>query len=118
NFLSDWTGPNDEPMRTLLRTVVDKNLVAVVEITGRNSRNQSIEMEMVLMPLHVEGSDDLRILGSLIPLDQPYWLGISPPISREIMTTRLIWPSTPLREPLPKIMAFEQPPTNVVYMPN
>ena len=54
NFLADWRGANHEPMRTLLRTVVDKNLVAVLEITGRNTRDQSVEMEMVLMPLHVE----------------------------------------------------------------
>ncbi len=33
-------------MRTLLRTVVDKNLVAVIEIEGRNHRNQKVEMEM------------------------------------------------------------------------
>ncbi len=102
NFLSDWTGDTAEPMRTLLRTVVEKNLVAVIEITGRNTRNQSIEMEMVLMPLHVEGSSQLRVLGCLLPLDQPYWIGLSPPVQREIQTTRLIWPSTPLAEPLPK----------------
>ena len=102
SFLADWGGANHEPMRTLLRTVVDKNLVAVLEITGRNTRGQSLEMEMVLMPLHVEDSNRVRVLGSLMPLDQPYWIGLSPPVEREIQTTRLIWPSTPFGEPLPR----------------
>jgi hypothetical protein len=101
-FLSDWTGETAEPMRSLLRTVVEKNLVAVLEITGRNSRNQSLDMEMVLMPLHVEHSSKVRVLGCLMPLDQPYWMGISPPVERQIQTTRLIWPSTPFGDPLPR----------------
>jgi hypothetical protein len=102
SFLADWTGENAEPMRTLLRTVVEKNLVAVLEITGRNTRNQSIEMELVLMPLHVEGSNRMRVLGCMLPLDQPYWIGLSPPVERHIQTTRLIWPSTPFGDPMPR----------------
>jgi hypothetical protein len=102
SFLADWTGENADPMRSLLRTVVEKNLVAVLEITGKNTRNQSIDMEMVLMPLHVEHSNKMRVLGCLMPLDQPYWMGISPPVERQIQTTRLIWPSTPFGDPLPR----------------
>ncbi|MES2905422.1 MAG: PAS domain-containing protein [Pseudomonadota bacterium] len=126
NFISDWAGDNEEQMRSLLRTVVDKNLVAVVEIIGRNTRNQSIEMEMILMPLHVEGSNEKRVLGCLAPLDQPYWLGISPPVNREIVTTRVIWPSTPFGDPLPRraaaIFGRAQPrqnePASLLFMPH
>lgn len=123
DFMSDWTGSNEESMRSLLRTVVDKNLVAVLEISGRNTRNQNIEMEMVLMPLHVQGSNEQRVLGCLLPLDQPYWLGISPPVQRDIQTTRLIWPGTPLREPLPKYAAMageigsDREPAPLLFMP-
>ncbi len=106
DFMSDWTGHNEEQMRTLLRTVLEKNLVAVVELVGRNTRNQRIDMEMVLMPLHVQGSSEMRVLGALLPLDQPYWIGLSPPVTRDIETTRLIWPGTPLREPMPRYAAM------------
>lgn len=119
DFMSDWTGANEESMRTLLRTVADKNLVGVLEITGRNTRGQNIEMEMVLMPLHIKGSQEVRIFGALLPLEEPYWIGISPPVQREIQTTRLIWPGTPLREPLPRYAAVsgEREPAPLLFMP-
>lgn len=125
NFLADWTGENEEPIRSLLRTVTEKNLVAVTEIVGHNTRNQSLEMEMVLMPLHVEGHREMRVLGCLMPLDQPYWIGLSPPVRREIVTTRLIWPSTPLGDPLPRRAAAsfgraptrQHEPASLLFMP-
>ena len=95
NFLSDWLGRERETIASLLQAVVEEAAVCVLQFQGSALHNQTLTMEMVLMPLSLQTKGHARVLGAIAALDTPYWLGIQPPQDRKIGNTRLVWPSGP-----------------------
>lgn len=119
DFLSDWTGQHRETVRSLLEAVIRDHAVAVLQFDAHTERKQSLDIEMVLMPLRVFGRPTCRILGAIGPMDLPYWVGLHPPTTREIEGVRLFWPSgqpgqrhdeTPMAVPPPLASATVSPP--------
>jgi len=91
NWLDAWS-PNDrEALSTILRSVVCEGAGAAIEFTGANSRQQTAPLESLLLPLMNRGKGFTRILGTTVPLDEPYWLGAYPIVGLEITRLRLIW---------------------------
>ena len=65
---------------------------AVVGLSGFTERGQSVDMEMILLPLHIPGEGCNRVLGACVALEQPYWAGMHPILSQTVKSVRLIWP--------------------------
>lgn len=93
DFLGDWHGQHRETMQSLLNGILRDHAVAVLQFSGRTDRNQTLDMEMVLLPLRVFGRPTCRVLGAIGTMDQPYWVGLHPPLRRTIDGVRLLWPS-------------------------
>ncbi len=92
NFLTGWQGRDSNAITTMLNAVSQEAAAAVVGIDGLNLRKKSVPLEMILLPLQVHGEGYKRILGTCVPMSQPYWMGIHPLTELKISSLRLIWP--------------------------
>ncbi len=92
NFFDLWTGDDRSAMATLGAAVVEDGAAAVTTIEAKTGRGMGVPAELLLLPLRHTGPAFDRVLGSLAPLERPYWLGTEPVISQSITSLRLIWP--------------------------
>ncbi len=92
NILRGWRDDDKQAIATLLAAVSDDAGAAVLGVSGFTEREQSVDMEMLLLPLHVPGEGCSRILGSCVALQQPYWAGLHPILSQSVKSVRLLWP--------------------------
>jgi hypothetical protein len=74
-FNSLWSAGSREPLETLLGTVLSENVGVVAGILGRTQDRIETELELLLLPLALDGRTRIRALGALAPLTPPYWLG-------------------------------------------
>lgn len=92
DFLSFWTGKDREAIATLLAAVSQDAAAAVLGMSGRSAHDRDLACEVLLLPVRAKGSGFTRIIGSLSPMTDPYWIGIHPIMSQSITSLRLIWP--------------------------
>lgn len=92
NILRGWSPEDHEALGTLLAAVTEDAAAAVIGVSGYTERKQSVDMEMLLLPLHIPGEGCSRVLGSCVALEQPYWAGMHPILSQTVKSVRLIWP--------------------------
>ncbi|WP_186396276.1 PAS domain-containing protein [Stappia sp. TSB10GB4] len=92
NILRGWSSEDREALATLLAAVTEDAAAAVIGVAGFTERKQSVDMEMLLLPLHIPGEGCSRVLGACVALEQPYWAGMHPILSQTIKSVRLIWP--------------------------
>lgn len=75
----------------LFEAVADGQTPAVVSLIGETDDDRSVDLEMVLLPLRHRGKTHARMLGSVVPLDVPYWTGTAPLARLRIKTLRMIY---------------------------
>ena len=92
DFLSFWKGKDRDAIATLLAAVSQDAAAAVLGMTGRSAHDRDLACEVLLLPIRQKGSGFTRIIGSLAPMEDPYWIGIHPILSQSITSLRLIWP--------------------------
>src|SRR4029077_18644177 len=64
-----------EQLENLLGTVLSENVGVVAGVLGRTQDGTETELELLLLPLVLEGHSAVRALRWLAPLVPPYWLG-------------------------------------------
>ncbi|WP_420960124.1 PAS domain-containing protein [Brucella sp. IR073] len=69
-FLSLWSQEDRAGIRQVLQTVFLNKRAAVIDQEGKSLSRRSAAFETLLLPL----ADD-RLIGSMIAVDPPYWLG-------------------------------------------
>jgi hypothetical protein len=74
----------------LLEGVADGQLPAVAGLIGETDDGRNVELEMLLLPLRHRGRTHARMLGSIVPLDVPYWTGTAPLVRLHLKTLRMI----------------------------
>jgi len=79
----------------VLEGVADGQIPAVVSLLGETDDDRSVDLEMVLLPLRHRGRTHTRMLGSIVPLDVPYWTGTAPLARLRIKTLRMIHSAEP-----------------------
>lgn len=92
DFLSFWSGKDREAVATLLAAVSQDAAAAVLGMNGRAAHERDLACEVLLLPIRQKGGGYDRILGSLAPMSDPYWIGIHPIMSQSVTSLRLIWP--------------------------
>ncbi|GLK67934.1 PAS domain-containing protein [Hansschlegelia plantiphila] len=92
-FLGLWSGPDRATLLGALSTVSDDAAVAVVGAQGSTDLNRKIDLELALLPLRHRGRTHSRVLGSVAPVETPYWLGACAVTRFELTSLRMIWPS-------------------------
>jgi hypothetical protein len=92
DFLAFWRGKDREAVATLLAAVSQDAGAAVFGFEGRSAHDRTLACEALLLPVRQKGEGWTRILGSLAPMEDPYWIGIHPLMTQTLTSVRLIWP--------------------------
>ena len=70
-------------------------------------------LEMLILPLRLNGRTDARIIGSIVPLKVPYWAGMEPIEELHLASLRMIMPHQHKNE-ISRPLAIEEEAQNVV----
>jgi hypothetical protein len=73
-----WSAASRRSAGDLLGIVADECAGLVAGASGRNAEGQSVQFELMLLPLSYRGAPQGRILGVLAPIAAPHWIGASP----------------------------------------
>lgn len=110
-FLDLWRGPDRDTVSGALDSVSDDAAVAVVGARGLTELDRRVDLEISLLPLRHRGRTHARLLGSMAPIETPYWLGVSPVTRFELTSLRMIWPSG--RRPFRSVDPEPSPPPTI-----
>ncbi len=72
-----------------LEGAADDALPLVAGLVGEAADGREIELEMIVLPLRHRGKTHARMLGSILPLDVPYWTGTVPLERLHLKTIRM-----------------------------
>lgn len=89
SFASLWRDDR-EGGSSLVDIVTADSTGLVASLRGTNEDGTSLDLELVLLPLRYLGRTHERVLGALSPASAPAWLGLSPVVSLETLSVRVI----------------------------
>ena len=98
-FASIWDTDSATAMADIVRIVADEGIGVVAGASAQSGEDLHADLEMLLLPLKHNGRIGTRLIGSLAPLTQAFWLGM--------------WPAMPLRLGTIKYVAQDTVPTSV-----
>lgn len=100
-FASIWDTDSAAAIGDLARIVAEEGVgvVAGVAASAQSGEELNADFEMLLLPLMHRGRIGTRLIGSLAPLTQPFWLGM--------------WPAKPLRLGTIKYVPQDERPPSV-----
>jgi hypothetical protein len=77
SFLKLWQRPGQTAIRELIAVVMEEKVGIVASVTGATSDDTlaPLNLEMLLLPLAYQSRGDARVMGALVPMAAPYWLG-------------------------------------------
>jgi hypothetical protein len=78
SFTALWGEASRKLVENLLTVMVDEKVGAIAGLTGHTAEGNETELEMVLLPLAHSGHARIRAIGTLTPINSPYWLGEQP----------------------------------------
>ncbi|WP_232629048.1 PAS domain-containing protein [Methylobacterium sp. Leaf118] len=90
-------GSEADPMR-LVETVTGDTIGMVAGLTGVTARDETIDLELMLLPLRHRGKTQARLIGALSPHCIPTWLGTRPVLRVETVSQRVL--DAPLPDPM------------------
>jgi hypothetical protein len=93
SLLEKWADADQREISRLLAAVSDDLAAVVIGAGGTSNQGQTIDLELLLLPLRHRGKTHSRILGSITPSEWPYWIGICPLTRLSIRSIRILWPS-------------------------
>jgi hypothetical protein len=100
-FTGLWNETSRDLIQELLGIVTNEQVGAVAGLRGHAADGDTVDLELLLLPLAHSGHARIRALGVLAPAEPPYWLGEKPVVELELTTLRHIGQEAP-REDLPE----------------
>ncbi len=97
----------------LVETVNVDTVGMVAGLTGRTARGESLDLELVLLPLRHRGKTEARMLGALSPHTIPPWLGIRPILHVETISQRVLAPAKTEAASRPFVEGLPEPANDV-----
>ncbi len=95
-FSSLWAARDQSLAARLAAGALREKAVSVTSFEGITQQGRSCMFELLLLPLE-GGVDSPRSLGSLAPVEKPFWLGNDPVMESRIDSMRVVDPD---REPM------------------
>lgn len=78
-FLELWADSARDTAGGLVAAIAEETVGAVASVSGHNVDGAELQLELLLLPLTQRGGKmPPRIIGTLAPMQMPYWLGINP----------------------------------------
>jgi hypothetical protein len=78
SFLDLWSTLNRPVMESLIGLLTDECTGTVAGVTAHNDDGETIDLELLLLPLGVHRPSFARAIGVLAPIKIPAWLGVRP----------------------------------------
>src|SRR5262245_34820287 len=72
-FTALWAPAAEPAMAKLVQSVIDDSIGVVTGITGRNEVGQTLDLELLLLPLSCRDGQRARVIGALSAPHAPYW---------------------------------------------
>jgi hypothetical protein len=110
-FNSLWSEASRAPLETLLAAVLSENVGVVAGVLGHTLDRTEAELELLLLPLALDGRTRIRALGALAPLTPPYWLGERAVTELDLRTFRHVGSDQSGADVRRLGLAFEEPQT-------
>ena len=77
-FVDLWDLANRRAIADLLTISVEESIGTVAGVTAHSATGETLELELLLLPLGIRRPRLARTIGVLAPLKPPVWLGTSP----------------------------------------
>jgi hypothetical protein len=92
-FLTLWDNEDRGAVRDLLAVVSEEMIGLVAGIDARTREGLRADLELLLLPLRHRGRRQLRMIGTLAPLEPPFWLGSAPVERMQLRAWRHLGPA-------------------------
>ena len=79
SFLDLWAATNRPTLEGLLSILSDECIGTVAGAAAQSASGETVELELLLLPLSIRRPIFARAIGVLAPLKIPPWLGCKPP---------------------------------------
>ncbi|MBX3579843.1 MAG: PAS domain-containing protein [Rhizobiaceae bacterium] len=96
SFASLWRDKDQRLLGKLAEGSFGSKSIVVVSYEGISRNGRTNAFELVLLPLD-GGFESPRCMGSVVPMEKPFWLGADPILDARIDTVRVVDPD---REPV------------------
>lgn len=96
SFASLWREKDQRLLSRLAEGSFGSKSIVVVSYEGISRNGRTNAFELVLLPLD-GGFESPRCMGSVVPIEKPFWLGADPILDARIDTVRVVDPD---REPV------------------
>jgi hypothetical protein len=87
-FVPLWTEASRADFKAMLTEVISEQIGFVAGVTGRNVGGETIDLELLLLPLARQGLSRARAIGAITALERPFWLGAKPLTALSLGTVR------------------------------
>lgn len=98
-FLWLWEGADREALRASLAEMRKSGHCTLIGWEAATQTGDAVKGESLLLPLGTDRQDVTRILGTLVPMQVPYWLGMLPVESLRMQSVRMIDPASRQNRP-------------------
>ena len=115
-FASLWTQVGRSELQSRIGIVAEESAGLVASVAARNTENATLHLELLLLPLASRNQPRARIIGMLIPMEVPYWLGVSPVIGLTLTSFRHLDPE--LERAAPHFMSGAMADACAASLPN
>ena len=90
DFMGLWGQDAAQQIRDFIALVTDEGIGILAGVTTEAGDGLSCPLELLVLPLSHQGRGGQRMLGSLVPLEQPFWLGTRPAQRLDLGVVRFV----------------------------
>ena len=105
SFVDLWDLGSRDPITDLLAISTDESVGTVAGVTAHSASGETVELELLLLPLGIRRPRLCRTIGILAPLQPPAWLGANPIGALTLGSRRHVGATTARTRLLPRFMA-------------
>lgn len=89
SFTSLWRASDQPQINNLIASVSGGSIPILCGVTAQK-KGRRLDMELLLLPLRHHGETHSRLMGCLVPLTTPEWLGLIPIGELELVSARIL----------------------------
>jgi hypothetical protein len=77
SFINLWSANDQDMVRRLVTVVIEEKVGVVAQAIGQTIKGSplAVNLELLLLPLTQRSPLDARVLGTIVPVTVPFWLG-------------------------------------------
>ena len=91
-FTALWDPATPDDGNRQIEIVTSETAGIVSGLVGQTARGDTLDMELILLPLRHRGRTQVRVLGALSPALIPPWIGFDNLSHLSLNSMRVIWP--------------------------